>query len=160
MAKLIRKVNQNRWSFLDGDDTKLSGDALSDMICKQGVLSFWRTTDDQSLEMVLTALSISSSSFDKLDYATIDESEITKLGIAIHNVPGNTAYEAANQYHVDLILLAVDDVSSLAKTIKHQGKMGRRQRAQVIKSAKDVKDSLNTERLSDNIRSALNDEHS
>lgn len=152
MPKLIRKINQNRWTLVGEGKSQLSSDSLSDMITRSRTISFWRSHDDESKEKIFIALCVSCNSIDKLDYAEIDEDLVTKLGITINSSIGRTPYEDANSLHVDLENLTVDDIANLSKEIKFSGNMGRKQRREMIEKVRAVRSDLNSELLSEGIK--------
>lgn len=152
MPKLIRKVNRNRWNTVDPSQSKLSSDSLSDMTTKSRTISFWRSHDDASKDKILIALCVSCSSLDKLDYIEIDEDIVKELGIAVNSSVGRTPYEKANDLHVDLDNLTVDDIANLSKKMKFSGSMARKQKGEMLEKVKAVKADINSEMLTESMK--------
>lgn len=152
MPKLIRKVNQNRWTIINSSEFKLSSDSLTDMTTRGRTISFWRSHDDASKDKILIALCVSCNSLDKLDYIEIDENLVKDLGIIINPSTGRTPYEEANDLHVDLEGLTVDDIANLSKKMRFSGNMARKQRAEMLEKVKAVKSDLDSELLSENMK--------
>jgi len=136
---LFRKVRQAKW-LEDKNLTwlpvgELQADALTDIATDNGnELSVWVIDDSKSnVQQVIVALAIQRNVIANLDYVLIDVAALDTLKIAMEPSPGNTIYEQAKHWHVDLVELSAAKLFQLANHIQVNCKPVRIQEREVIR---------------------------
>jgi hypothetical protein len=127
MAKLLRKVKQNRWFKTDAQPLLDSGDVpsdpLGDLNTSQGTLSVYQVEDDNSnLERIARALALNSQSLDSVGYVLFDASLLEGTSIGIDVTDGSTMDPVVNKCHRDLTNLTGKKLVALTRLILSEGK--------------------------------------
>lgn len=139
MPLLLRKVRKAKW--LEDKNLpwlptgELQADALTDIATDNGnELSVWVIDDSRSnVQQIIVALAIQRNVIANLDYVLIDVAALDTLRIARRRSLGNTIYEQAKQWHVDLVELSATKLFQLAKHIQVNCKPVRVQEREVVR---------------------------
>lgn len=127
MKEFLRIIRQGRWHIYPKVDWlneyDLRGDALSDIVTKDGRLSVFNVSNDSDKQRVAVALAANRENITNMDYAVFDESCLHSLGITMQQTKGKTPDEYVNKLHYELGYLTVERLALLTKIVytgKHE----------------------------------------
>lgn len=124
MTLILRKVKKPRWLKDDENLRWLAreepqADALRDLETSGNNLSVWLVADDKTnLNDVVVALIATGDLVSHFDYVLIDYNVLDSLGVRVENAEGETPYEQANQWHINLSELSAAKLLQLAREVQ------------------------------------------
>ncbi len=121
MREFLRTTRQGRWytyPVVDwlGED-ELQGDALSDIMVKDGRLSVFSVASDADRQRVAVALAANREDITTMDYAVFADSRLRELGITVQQTKGDTPDETVNELHYELGNLTVERLALLTRIV-------------------------------------------
>lgn len=155
MALLARVVRRGRWYPVDGG---LPAVCLLDLEAKDNVLSFWRADEvPHDVQEIVVGVAANRKAVQNVDLAMVDEDDLTRVGMTLHQEGGRTPYAAARPLHWRLVHLSADDVLAIAKLIDTADSFQRYTRGQVRDLMLDAvrQQRLALRELEDNIQEVL-----
>jgi hypothetical protein len=126
MAKLLRKVKQNRWFKPDAQPLLDSGDVpsdpLGDLNTSQSRLSVFQVEEDLSnIERIARALALNAQRIDAVGYVLFDVSLLGQASIGLDSTDGETMDSVVNKCHRDLTNLTGNKLVALTRLILLEG---------------------------------------
>ena len=132
----------------------MQADVFRDLQTTLNVLSVYRADSDEDALKIGVAIAATRMGFDNLDYAIIEESELTAIGITPAETEGGTPISEVNRLHCDLNLLTMDNLIQLAHAVSRgeRVRIRRRLMERMLRSAFrsgdfDVPDKINAAML-------------
>ena len=141
MPRFLRVTQRGRWevypvvSWLRPGE--LQAGVFLDLRTDQNVLSVYRADSDEDAVKIGVAIAATRRNIGDLDYAIIEESELTALGITPTQTEGGTPSSEVNRLHCDLTLLTMDKLIGLAQAISRgeRSRIRRRRIERLLRSA-------------------------
>ena len=96
---------------------ELQAGVFLDLRTDRNALSVYRADSDEDAVKIGVAIAATRRSFGNIDYAVIEESELTALGITPTQTEGATPSSEVNRLHFDLNLLTMDKIIQLAHAV-------------------------------------------
>lgn len=124
MPFLLRKITKPKWLKEMWLATgKAPANALGDLRSEENKISFWHIEDNKSnLTKVVAALASGRDFPTIFDYALIDQTLLTTIGIKIDHTVGNSFHKEADKYwHHNTIELSAENVAKIADIIMEHG---------------------------------------
>ena len=121
MPRFLRVIQRGRWdvypkvSWLPPGE--LQANVFRDLQPDRNALSVYRADTDEDAIKIGVAIAATRRGFDDLDYAIIEESELTAIGITPTQTDGGTPNSEVNRLHRDLNFLTMDNLIRLARAI-------------------------------------------
>lgn len=141
MNQFLRSVRQGRWHKYPQIDWleagELQGDALKDVLTRNGRLSVYRVANETDRQRVVVALAATKEHIENIDYAVFADSDLASLGITVLDVRGDTPDEVVNELHYELGNLTVKRLIRLVEIISF-GEHKRVQRGEVEKQLQEA----------------------
>lgn len=100
----------------------LHGDIAKNFNCSESCLSFFRAASDEDVEAIAIAVAAGRKSIDDVHCCLIDETNLTREGLSVDTVPGETLFSDVNDQHVDVGGLNLEKLASLATICAASGK--------------------------------------
>jgi len=158
MPRFLRVTKQRRWDKYPEipwlTPGELQADVFRDLQTTLNVLSVYRADSDEDAVKISVAIAATRMGFDNLDYAIIEESELTAIGISPAQTEGGTPISEVNRLHCDLNLLTMDNLIQLAHAVSRgeRVRIRRRLMERMLRSAFrsgdfDVPDKINASLL-------------
>ena len=121
MPRFLRVTQRGRWEVYPVvpwlRPGELQAGVFLDLRTDQNVLSVYRADSDEDALKIGVAIAATRRGFDNLDYAIIEESELTAIGIIPAETEGGTPISEVNRLHCDLNLLTMDNLIQLAHAV-------------------------------------------
>ncbi len=157
MAKLLRKVKQNRWFRADVqhllDVGDVPADAIGDLSTSQNSLSVYRVEGEiAEVERVARALASGANHLDNVGYVLFDEALLAKASIEMATTNGGTVDSVVNKWHVDLTNLTGKKLVALTTLIFLEGESGIILKKRIIEL---VREGLNSKELPEKVQKLL-----
>lgn len=157
MAKLLRKVKQNRWYKADAQPLLEVGDVpadpLGDLNTTQNKLSVFQVDENRSnVERIARALAIGGQRLDNVGYVLFDASLLEKASIELDPTDGATVDSVVNKCHADLINLTGNKLVTLTRLILLEGESDTILRKRIIEL---VEEGLGSKELPEKVREKL-----
>ena len=130
MGFLLRQIRKSKW-YAHKDvpwlgEGNIQADALADLKTEDNALSVWFIEGDKTnLEDVVAALAAGRDVIANFDYALIDESLVTEIGIKVTATPGEVGDPRVRIWHRDLAELSGGKLYGLALAISKHGEKQR-----------------------------------
>jgi tRNA(Leu) C34 or U34 (ribose-2'-O)-methylase TrmL len=126
MAKLLRKVKQNRWFKTDAQTLLDSGDVpsdpLGDLNTSQSKLSVFQVDENLgNIERIARALALGSQRIDNVGFVLFDASLLDQASIGLDSTDGETMDAVVNKCHRDLTNLTGNKLVALTRLILVEG---------------------------------------
>jgi hypothetical protein len=125
---VLRGIRFNRWYKNPVQDFpwlppgELPGDSLGDIAPQRCMLSVYLIENDHSnLWRVIAALAANQTSPSHFGFAVIDLQVLNDMGFKLSDQPGDTADDAVNSWHRDIVELSDTRLLALAQAIQTQG---------------------------------------
>lgn len=123
MPFLLRVIRKARW--LASPDIpwlargSLQADAIVDLKTSDNELSVWHIENDKSnLDQVVTAVASNRDQPSNLDYALLDASFLSKLGVTLEEAKGDTPVDRANSdWHRNMVKLTARKLVEFAELV-------------------------------------------
>jgi len=162
MLLILRKIRKARWHRRDDlpwlTEGEIQADPLADLNTSDNKLSVWLVEDnDQDLKKVVTALASNSDTVSNIDYALLDKTYLSGIGVKFEKKSGATPYKEVNSLHCNLVELAASKLLELSKVFMAESKRDRFSEPQVISLLRDALDSghITWERLNEKLKLSL-----
>jgi hypothetical protein len=157
MAKLLRKVKQNRWYRTDAqpllDIGDVPADPLGDLSTSQNRLSVYQVDGGPAhIERVARALAVGAQHLDNVGYVLFEASLLEEASIALDPTDGDTVDSVVNKCHADLINLTGNKLVALARLILLEGKSDTILKKRIVEL---VREGLNSKELPEKVRRKL-----
>lgn len=162
VSLILRTLRKNKFDVEqqpnwvpEGD---LQADALFELKVEDNALSVYQISDDLSdLERVLAAIAATREHLANIDFALLDSSNLTRLGITARNTPGNVPDLVVKGLHLDLVHLTVLQLAELAIAIMQSAKLERRTMSKVRSLLLDSieRDYIDSADLKEGVREKL-----
>ena len=121
MPRFLRVTQRGRWEVYPVvpwlRPGELQAGVFLDLRTDRNALSVYRADSDEDALNIGVAIAATRRSFGNLDYATIEESELTSIGITPAQTEGATPNSEVNRLHCDLNLLTMDKIIQLARAV-------------------------------------------
>ena len=121
MPRFLRVIQRGRWEVYPEvpwlQPGELQAGVFLDLRTDRNALSVYRADSDEDAVKIGVAIAATRRSFGNLDYAIIEESELTAIGITPTQTDGRTPNSEVNQLHCDLNLLTMDKLIRLAHAV-------------------------------------------
>ena len=121
MSRFLRVTQRGRWEVYPVVSWLLPGELQAgvflDLRTERNALSVYRADSDEDAIKIGVAIAATRRNIGDLDYAIIEESELTALGITPTQTEGGTPSSEVNRLHCDLNLLTMDKLIGLAQAI-------------------------------------------
>ena len=158
MPRFLRVTKHRRWDKYPEipwlTPGELQADVFRDLQTTLNVLSVYRADSDEDALKIGVAIAATRRGFDNLDYAIIEESELTAIGIIPAETEGGTPISEVNRLHCDLNLLTMDNLIQLAHAVSRgeRVRIRRRLMERMLRSAFhsgefDIPDKVNASLL-------------
>jgi len=130
MPFILRKIKRARWYGRDVfpwlTEGEIQADHLGDLYTSDNKLSVWLVENiDQDLKKVVTALASNSTTVSNIDYALLDKTHLSGIGVKFEKELGVTPYEEVNSLHYNLIELTASKLVGLSKVFMAESKRDR-----------------------------------
>jgi hypothetical protein len=157
MAKLLRKVKQNRWYKTDAqpllDIGDVPADPLGDLSTSQNRLSVFQVDGDLAkIERIARALALGGQRLDDVGYVLFDASLLEKASIGLDPAEGATVDSAVNKCHADLTNLTGHKLVALTRLILLEGESDTVLKKRIVEL---VREGLNSMELPEKVREKL-----
>ncbi|MHB1674848.1 MAG: hypothetical protein ACYCSP_11450 [Acidobacteriaceae bacterium] len=157
MAKLLRKVKQNRWYkadaqiFLDCGD--VPADPLGDLNTSQNRLSVFRVDEDlANIERIARAIASGGDRLDNVGYVLFDTSLLEKASIEMDTTDGETVDSVVNKCHADLTNLTGTKLVTLTRLILLEGESNTILKKRIVEL---VREGVDSKELPEKVRAKL-----
>ena len=121
MPRFLRVIQRGRWAGYPRipwlSPGELQAGVFLDLRTERNALSVYRADSDEDAAKIGVAIAATRRSFGNLDYAIIEESELTAIGITPAQTEGATPSSEVNRLHRDLNRLTMDKLIQLAHAV-------------------------------------------
>ena len=121
MPRFLRVTQRGRWEVYPVvpwlRPGELQAGVFLDLRTDRNALSVYRADSDEDAAKIGVAIAATRRSFGNLDYAIIEESELTAIGITPAQTEGATPSSEVNRLHCDLNRLTMDKIIQLAHAV-------------------------------------------
>ena len=121
MPRFLRVTQRGRWEVYPVvrwlRPGEMQAGVFLDLRTDRNVLSVYRADSDQDAVKIGVAIAATRRNFGNLDYAVIEESELTAIGITPIETEGGTPSSEVNRLHCDLNRLTMDKLIQLAHAV-------------------------------------------
>jgi hypothetical protein len=157
MAKLLRKVKQNRWYKDDAqpllDIGDVPADPLGDLSTSQNRLSVFRVDEGlANIERVARALACGRQHLDNVGYVLFDAALLERASIGLDATDGQTDDAVVNRFHADLTNLTGNKLVALTRLILLEGESDTILKKRIVEL---VREGLNSKELPEKVREML-----
>ncbi len=157
MAKLLRKVRQNRWLKTDAqpliDVGDVPADPLGDLSTSQNRLSVFQVDRDlANVERIARALALGGQRLDDVGFVLFDESLLEKASIVLDPIDGTTVDSVVNKCHADLANLTGNKLVALTRLILLEGESDIILKKRIVEL---VREGLSSNELPEQVREKL-----
>jgi hypothetical protein len=157
MAKLLRKVKQNRWYKADAQPLLEIGDVpadpLGDLSTSQNRLSVFQVDGDTpDIERIARALALGGHNLDNVGYVLFDSSLLEQASIGLDPTDGGTIDPVVNRCHADLTNLTGNKLVKLTRLILLEGESDTILKKRIVEL---VREGLSSKELPEKVREKL-----
>ena len=141
MPRFLRVTQRGRWEVYPVITWLLPGEMQAnvflDLRTERNALSVYRADSDEDAIKVGVAIAATRRNIGDLDYAIIEESELTAIGIIPIQTEGATPSSEVNRLHCDLNFLTMDNLIQLAHAVSRgvHNRIRRRRMERLLRSA-------------------------
>ena len=141
MPRFLRVTQRGRWEvypviawLLPGE---MQANVFLDLRTERNALSVYRADSDEDAIKIGVAIAATRRNIGDLDYAIIEESELTAIGITPTQTEGATPSSEVNRLHCDLNFLTMDNLIQLAHAVSRgvHNRIRRRRMERLLRSA-------------------------
>lgn len=157
MAKLLRKVKQNRWYRTESqpllDIGDVPADPLGDLSTSQNRLSVYRVDEGvANVERIARALAVGGQHLDNVSYVLFNASILEKASIGLDPTDGATVDSVVNKCHADLTDLTGKKLVALTRLILLEGESDTVLKKRIVEL---VREGLSSKELPEKVREKL-----
>ena len=121
MPRFLRVTQRGRWEVYPVvtwlRPGEMQANVFLDLRTDLNALSVYRADSDEDALKIGIAIAATRRNIGDLDYAIIEESELTAIGITPIETEGGTPSSEVNRLHFDLNLLTMDNLIQLAHAV-------------------------------------------
>lgn len=141
MQRFLRVTQRGRWEVYPViawlQPGEMQANVFLDLRTERNALSVYRADSDEDAIKVGVAIAATRRNNGDLDYAIIEESELTAIGITPTQTEGATPSSEVNRLHCDLNFLTMDNLIQLAHAVSRgvHNRIRRRRMERLLRSA-------------------------
>ena len=141
MPRFLRVTQRGRWEVYPViawlRPGEMQANVFLDLRTERNALSVYRADSDEDAIKIGVAIAATRRNIGDLDYAIIEESELTAIGITPTQTEGATPSSEVNRLHCDLNFLTMDNLIQLAHAVSRgvHNRIRRRRMERLLRSA-------------------------
>ena len=141
MPRFLRVTQRGRWEVYPViawlRPGEMQANVFLDLRTERNALSVYRADSDEDAIKIGVAIAATRRNIGDLDYAIIEESELTAIGITATQTEGATPSSEVNRLHCDLNFLTMDNLIQLAHAVSRgvHNRIRRRRMERLLRSA-------------------------